>query len=453
MEFKKGKFLFEHWYLIAFTMLSFAIATLLFYSCKKDQESVRILPSSLIRECQQFYEQQLEGSNTNRVSKSSTSKRQQFKKSPNWNKALILEISLGKAVYIPLLYEQRIYTKRGQTQQELTLEDLSYLMMYRDHDGNMHTELVTFLPSNTYWNNPNREQDPFNGCILIEDLDGSFIKGYRHFENGRIGLLSEPFISPDTTKPLLNNSIQKSEEQDCIYTDWYTCSSLDGGGTWSCRYSYTEITCNTTSGGASGEPGTTGGGTNSNDYPFNPLVPKPPFSMTTPCPGDPLIKMAITPINGQFTAGTYGYTRTNSDGTARFHDGIDLTCPLNTRVFSCWEGTVVEVDNDPKGYGNYLTVEYEVNGKPIRMRYAHLNTISVTVGSHVDQQSLLGLSGKTGNANSVWITPHVHIQTQYQTAIGNWVTGKNTQDPLCNPLKYLPSQFNTSTGVQTKSPC
>jgi hypothetical protein len=71
---------------------------------------------------------------------------------------------------------------------------------------------------------------------------------------------------------------------------------------------------------------------------------------------------------------------------------------------------------------------------------------------------MLGLSGKTGNANRNDVEPHVHIQVKYiDSALGKWVESKQngsyTLYPKRNPDLYLPSNFDYKTGEQTKSPC
>lgn len=92
------------------------------------------------------------------------------------------------------------------------------------------------------------------------------------------------------------------------------------------------------------------------------------------------------------------------------------------------------------------------------MRFAHLNTVNVRIGDKVSHSTILGLSGKTGNANSDDVIPHVRIQVMYyDSATRKWVQSKNgitySLYPKCNPDYYLPSNFDYTTGRQTKSPC
>ena len=61
------------------------------------------------------------------------------------------------------------------------------------------------------------------------------------------------------------------------------------------------------------------------------------------------------------------------------------------------------VPNGTRGYGRYVVVDH---GNGESTLYAHLQTVNVGVGQTVDQGSLLGLLGDTGNATG----PHLHFE-------------------------------------------
>ena len=61
------------------------------------------------------------------------------------------------------------------------------------------------------------------------------------------------------------------------------------------------------------------------------------------------------------------------------------------------------VPNGTHGYGRYVVVDH---GNGESTLYAHLQTVNVGVGQTVDQGSLLGLLGDTGNATG----PHLHFE-------------------------------------------
>ena len=92
-------------------------------------------------------------------------------------------------------------------------------------------------------------------------------------------------------------------------------------------------------------------------------------------------------------------------GDARMHEGIDLSVPIGTSVFSPVDGVVTRVDTDGVGRG-------EVNGNAVLMRgaglswaFLHLSLVGVAAGQAVVRGQFLGLTGDTGKATG----PHLHL--------------------------------------------
>ncbi len=395
---------------------------------------------------------------------------------PIWQKAYVKNISLGYAAVIPLNFSEYFYLKLGK--KDLELEQLSYLMMYRTSQGKMVAEFVIVTPSAKYFEEGCFSGKPFTGTIQVFDWQLNHLRGFRFSEDGTIKNLENPQFAFLTEKEREIQSEEKYEQKDCVITDWYSCPGHTTTVTSACTYMFTEIDCSTSdSGSGNGDGGTSGGGSepgtpNPGDYPTggggNGTTPNNPPSSEIPCPGDPLVNMSICPSkNSGVLGGTYGWTRKYDEKTPKFHDGFDLAAPINTPVYSPWDNGVVvsPMENtlpsnyyNKTSYGNYVWVEYSVNGQKVRMRFAHLNTVNVRIGDKVSHSTILGLSGKTGNANSDDVIPHVHIQVMYyDSATRKWVQSKNGATcslyPKCNPDYYLPSNFDYTTGRQTKSPC
>ena len=61
------------------------------------------------------------------------------------------------------------------------------------------------------------------------------------------------------------------------------------------------------------------------------------------------------------------------------------------------------VPNGTRGYGRYVVVDH---GNGESTLYGHLQTVNVGIGQTVDQGSLVGLLGDTGNATG----PHLHFE-------------------------------------------
>jgi murein DD-endopeptidase MepM/ murein hydrolase activator NlpD len=404
-------------------------------------------------------------------------------KLPEWSRAYVREISLGHAAIIPLSYSESLFTKFGIKEYPVAIEQLSYLMMYRNSKGKMVIEVVIVSPSDEYVNSPENVNSPFKGAIKVYDWQFNYIKGYLFSDDGNIYNLAPPQIAYQAGKKDFSGT-SKYEQKDCVITDWYSCPGYTTTLNSSCTYMFTEVDCSSTGTGGNSDGtgntgnggGDTGGSTNPGDYPTGgggnygdpPFNPNTTTDSKTPCKGDPLVVMKICPSQTSgILGGTYGWTRKDERSAPKFHDGFDLYAEPNTPVYSPWDNGIVVaplVNNlptnyyDKTSYGNYVWVEYTVNGQKIRMRFAHLNTVNVSVGDRVSHSTMLGLSGKTGNANKDYVEPHVHIQVKYyDSALGKWVesrqNGSYTLYPKCNPDLYLPSNFDYKTGVQTKSPC
>lgn len=96
----------------------------------------------------------------------------------------------------------------------------------------------------------------------------------------------------------------------------------------------------------------------------------------------------------------------------RRHEGVDFLAPIGTRVLAARSGQVIlsRVVSDTKkksGSGNYIIIRHS---QGISSVYAHLEKVFVKYGEFVRQGDLIGLVGKTGNANYPDIQPHLHFE-------------------------------------------
>jgi murein DD-endopeptidase MepM/ murein hydrolase activator NlpD len=131
-----------------------------------------------------------------------------------------------------------------------------------------------------------------------------------------------------------------------------------------------------------------------------------PYFMTSPLK-DRYDINARRPEIGQGD-GSFGKdVRRYPDGRPKRHDGIDLTAPVGTEVFSAEPGTVIRADGEnAKGYGNQILVRHP-DGRTTR--YGHLSEFDVGVGDQVGQGQRLGRSGRSGNLPE-HAQPHLHFE-------------------------------------------
>ncbi len=100
-------------------------------------------------------------------------------------------------------------------------------------------------------------------------------------------------------------------------------------------------------------------------------------------------------------------------GTRRMHSGTDLGAPLGTPVLAAYRGEVAIADW-LRGYGLTVTLRHEEGTQ--ESRYAHLSEIFVQSGELIEQGTVIGLVGSTGNSTG----PHLHFEWRHLTNSG-WV--------------------------------
>ncbi len=100
--------------------------------------------------------------------------------------------------------------------------------------------------------------------------------------------------------------------------------------------------------------------------------------------------------------GEYGSKRRNG----RTHTGIDILTPVNTPVYAAKSGIAFRGEV-PTGYGKYIMI-YHPDG--YQTYYGHLSRLVARSTEYVRRGDLIGYVGKTGNASSGSIQPHLHFE-------------------------------------------
>ncbi len=111
--------------------------------------------------------------------------------------------------------------------------------------------------------------------------------------------------------------------------------------------------------------------------------------------GEPLKNLQITD--------DYGYDRKTVTSTI-VHKGTDLHAVEGTQVIAMNDG-IVRVAKTFVVYGNAIIIDH---GQGVQTLYMHLSKINVKEGDTVKKGQIIGLSGKTGYAES----PHLHISVK-----------------------------------------
>ena len=132
----------------------------------------------------------------------------------------------------------------------------------------------------------------------------------------------------------------------------------------------------------------------------------------------------INPAAGYPITSELGPRHSPCKGCSRFHKGIDIGAPRGTPAKAADGGTVVYA-GVAKGYGNVVIVDH---GGGRQTRYAHLDSIGVSVGAKVSQGQGIGAVGSTGLGTG----PHLHFEIREGAVAGQPFSGT-----AVNPRKYV----------------
>lgn len=96
------------------------------------------------------------------------------------------------------------------------------------------------------------------------------------------------------------------------------------------------------------------------------------------------------------------YRRFRSGGVPlQGHNGIDFGLPEHSRLLAVDRARVIEIGNDPVGYGRYIKLQHWW-GESL---YAHMQGFAVEAGQLLDRGALIGFSNNTGASRE----PHLHF--------------------------------------------
>lgn len=106
--------------------------------------------------------------------------------------------------------------------------------------------------------------------------------------------------------------------------------------------------------------------------------------------------------NSYYISSPYGWRVSPFDSSKRsYHNGIDLACPKGTPIYATNAGTVITAGYS-NVYGNYVIIKHTSGYKTL---YGHMTVIDVRNGQYVDQGTIIGKVGSTGQSTG----PHLHF--------------------------------------------
>jgi murein DD-endopeptidase MepM/ murein hydrolase activator NlpD len=119
------------------------------------------------------------------------------------------------------------------------------------------------------------------------------------------------------------------------------------------------------------------------------------------------------------TTSGFGWRTHPITGSRRFHSGIDIGAPMGAPVVAAGSGTVITAGR-LGGYGNAVVIQH--NGVQQTL-YGHLSEVFVLPGQTIEQGTVVGRVGSTGNSTG----PHLHFESRMSTVDG-WVAVDPSDD-------------------------
>ncbi|MBW4634235.1 MAG: M23 family metallopeptidase [Iphinoe sp. HA4291-MV1] len=137
----------------------------------------------------------------------------------------------------------------------------------------------------------------------------------------------------------------------------------------------------------------------------------PSTSTPSKLAGYPLAEVATVAL-------PYGWQTNPTNGEVFFHSGVDLLAAKGTPVQAIGDGTVAFA-NEQGTYGKLVIINHSGG---LQSRYAHLDSIKVSVGQQVKKGGIVGTVGTTGTPTTN--QPHLHFEVRSSSSLG-WAA----QDP------------------------
>jgi murein DD-endopeptidase MepM/ murein hydrolase activator NlpD len=146
------------------------------------------------------------------------------------------------------------------------------------------------------------------------------------------------------------------------------------------------------------------------DFPLASVLPQIPFTGNLAYRGDGGMIFPLS-IPARITS-VFGWRNHPITGDRRFHAGTDLGAPMGTPVLAAATGQV-ETAGWLGGYGLTVTINHPSAEQSL---YAHLSELYVQPGQRVEQGTVIGRVGSTGNSTG----PHLHFEVRHLKPEG-WV--------------------------------
>jgi murein DD-endopeptidase MepM/ murein hydrolase activator NlpD len=132
------------------------------------------------------------------------------------------------------------------------------------------------------------------------------------------------------------------------------------------------------------------------------------------------------------TTSSFGWRTHPISGSRRFHSGVDIGAPMGAPVVAAGSGIIVS-SGWLGGYGKAVVIQHNGSQQTV---YGHLSEVFVQPGQRIEQGTVIGRVGSTGNSTG----PHLHFEARISTMDG-WVAvdpGEDIKYALDNLRRSMP---------------
>lgn len=118
-----------------------------------------------------------------------------------------------------------------------------------------------------------------------------------------------------------------------------------------------------------------------------------------------------SPIMNGYRTSNFGTRIDPFNKEFQFHSGVDIACPIGTKVYAARNGKVI-FTGYKGGYGLLVIIKHEHNYSSY---YGHLSRILIKTGSSIKRGDVIAYSGNSGRTTG----PHLHFEVRKNTVPKN----------------------------------
>ncbi|RJE71497.1 hypothetical protein BGP76_05205 [Reichenbachiella sp. MSK19-1] len=407
-----------------------------------------------------YFEEEILANNQQNNQARSRSIRLQNIENLKWEEARFKQLSIGRALKIPIVYEEELFYQGGSS--AISLKQSSYALMYQNPTSHKFVlEIVSEFPYK--YSDPTL---PFSGSVLVEDWFGNIKRKYEYI-NGQLREETEPTNLDSQARYTLNCftvtywscvTVQDYNIRECTIVGYD--EYCDIAGTPTMDYSgngYIPDSNDTAHMGGSG----TGGQVLPEDkirtacrdgyLPTDIGKCEETDDEDKPCPGDTVKNPELAPqkVSG-LEGATFGNTR--SSGT-QYHGGIDFLSSYGSPIYAAFDGFVYNATSGGR-LGYIVQIQSQVNGQTILTRYCHLQKDGRVSEGTISAGDIIGYQGDSGNlAGAILdetVDSHLHLEiAEHDGSTG--YGGDNFEN--VDPNEYLGTKLNADGSKEENVEC